>query len=444
MPFLTGKAGSGTGSYLTDENGSPYLLRGDTIWALPIMAGSAGGAVTWQSDIDAYTSTRAAQGFNAMYIAAIGTSNYSVGATNVNGNTWDGVSPFVSGSPGSLNSTYWQRVDYIMTSAQAQGMTVLFNLIPSYVLENAGGPLNGKVASDFTNYGTALGLRYRSAPNLAWFIGDDYFDDKQSLYGAAVAAIKATGDTHLFSQENYSESTSRTDMHSHAALPTNGANVDFNFGYSYNTGYLAIEDGWLESSPIPVIHGDGIYDTDAAPDLHRNLLWWYLSSGARGVIYGREAIWSWAPTALAKLTTNPVDNTLFGAVMNAFSGLNNWHKLVPDTTSSLVTAGRGTHAAEFTSGGGGGQYSSGNVYVSASVTADKTLAVIYIPSSVTITVNGGAMLAGFGAKWMDPFTGATSVATIASTFSNAAANSGGTHDWVLVLATPPYATWAVP
>src|SRR4249920_3614510 len=363
MPFLTGKAGSGTGSYLTDENGRPYLLRGDTIWALPSMAGSAGGAVTWQSDIDNYCATRAVQGFNALYIAAPGTTNYTVGATNVNGATWDGVLPFVSGSPGSLNEAYWQRVDYIMTSAQDQGMTVLFNLIASYAVENAGGPLNGKVASDFTNYGTALGLRYGSAPNLVWFIGDDYFDDKQSLYGAAVAAIKATGDTHMFSQENYPESTSRTDMNSHAALPTAGANSDINFGYSYNVGYLTIEDAYLEASPIPVIRGDGIYDTDAVPDLHRNLLWWYLSSGARGVIYGREAIWSWPPTALAALTTNPVDNTLFGNMMDAFAGLHGWNKLVPDTSSALVTAGRGTHAAELVSGGGAPAYTGGNTYV---------------------------------------------------------------------------------
>jgi hypothetical protein len=190
MPFLTGKAGSGTGSYLTDENGNPYLLRGDTVWALPVMAGSAGGAVTWQSDIDNYCATRASQGFNALYIAAVSTTNYTLSATNVNGNTWDGVSPFTGGDPGVLNGTYWQRVDYIMTSAQAQGMTVLFNLIPSYALENSGGPLNGKVAADFTNYGTALATGIRPRPT--WRGSSAiFFDDAQSLYGAAVAATVA-------------------------------------------------------------------------------------------------------------------------------------------------------------------------------------------------------------------------------------------------------------
>jgi hypothetical protein len=436
--FVVSKAGTGTASYLTDGHGNPVLLRGDTVWGLPVMAGSAGGAVTWQSDIDNYCATRASQGFNAMYIAAIGTTNYSNSATNVNGSTWDGVAPFASGNPGSLNSTYWQRVDYIMTSAQAQGLTVLFNLLPSYADTNSGGPMNGKTTTDFTNYGTALGNRYGTAPNLAWFVGDDYFDTNNTNYSAAVTAIKATGDTHMFTYENYAESTSRKDMNTGAALAGGAAHADFNFAYSYNTGYLGIEVGWLESSPIPVIHGDGIYDTDGAPGLHRNLLWWYLSSGARGVIYGREAIWPWPATALAALTTNPVDNTLFGAVMNTFSGLNGWHLLVPDTSSALVTAGRGTHAAEFTSGGSGGQYSSGNTYVSASVTADGSLAVCYLPGSTTITVNTALLASGWAATWIDPVSMATSSAGSGPTFNSTAKgnNSAGSPDWVLVFQGP--------
>ena len=192
-----------------------------------------------------------------------------------------------------------------------------------------------------------------------------------------------------------------------------------------------------------MIHGDGIYDTDGPgpapqPDLVVSV------AGARGFIYGNENIWPWPTTALASMTSFPFSNTDFGTICNAFTGLVNWHKLVPDTPSAMVTAGRGTHAAEFVSGGSGGQYTSGNTYVSASVTADKTLAVIYIPSNVTITVNGGAILAGYGAKWMDPVTGATTTATIASTYNHPGTNSQGGADWVLILAVPPYATWTVP
>jgi hypothetical protein len=435
--FISGKAGSGTASYLVDASNRPILLRGDTIWGLPVMAGAAGGAVTYQTDIDAYTSTRAAQGFNAMYIAAISTTNYTNSATNVNGNTWDGVAPFVGGNPGSLNDTYWQRVDYILASAQAQGITVLFNLLPTYADSNAGGPMNGKTNADFTNYGTALGNRYKSRANLVWFLGDDYFDNNNTAYGNAVAAIKATGDTHLFAYENYPESTSRKDMFNSATLTGGTANADFNFVYSYNTGYQGVEDAWKEASPIPVIHGDGIYDTDSVPNLHRNLIWWYLTSGARGVIYGREAIWPWPTTALAALTTNSVDNTLLGTVFNLFASWTGWHLLVPDTNSALVTAGRGTHSSEFTSGGGGGQYASGNVYVSASKSADSSLAVAYLPTTATITVNTALLGAGFTANWVDPFNGTLTAAGAGPNFTAPGTNSGSQSDWVLLFQGPP-------
>jgi len=56
------------------------------------------------------------------------------------------------------------------------------------------------------------------------------------------------------------------------------------------------------------------------------------------------------------------------------------------------------------------------------------------------------MAAGYGAKWMDPVTGATTTATVASTYNSTAQgnNSAGDPDWVLILASPPYATWTVP
>jgi hypothetical protein len=47
---------------------------------------------------------------------------------------------------------------------------------------------------------------------------------------------------------------------------------------------------------------------------------------------------------------------------------------------------------------------------------------------------------------MDPVTGATTTATVGSSYNSTAqgANSQGDPDWVLILASPPYATWTVP
>ena len=64
--FLTQFLGSGTGQYLADQYGNPWLCRGDSLWGLAVNAGVNGGATTWESDIALYMSTRASQGFNAV------------------------------------------------------------------------------------------------------------------------------------------------------------------------------------------------------------------------------------------------------------------------------------------------------------------------------------------------------------------------------------------
>jgi hypothetical protein len=446
MP-IAGIAGTGTAQYFTDGSGNPVLFRGDTAWGLLLQAGAAGGAVTWQTDIDNYTSIRAAQGFNAVQLAAPGNQHFSNGATNVNGATWDGVLPFTS--PGVLNDTYWQRLDYLLASAAAQGITVIPNVAPTLCLDTAGGPLNGWSVPNFTAFGTALGNRYAAASNLLWMFGDDSNGFNDPNYAAIVAGLAATADTHMVSVENYFESTSRFDLAGGGGYTFGPASASFQWCYSYNVGYDAIETAYGESSPLLVLHGDGPYDgegniTQTMRTYMRNLLWWCLSSGSRGFMYGRVAIWPWPTTALAALTTNTFDNSDLKNALNAFGALSGWNRLVPDTGSALVTAGRGTHASHISAGS---NYSGGtpNTYVSAAITAARDLAVIYLPNAGSaITVNGALMAAGYAAKWIDPVSGATSVATVGPTYSHAGANSAGGTDWVLALYAPPYATWSVP
>ena len=440
--FLTAVAGTGTGSYLTDQAGQPYMLRGEQVWGIITMAGQNGGATTYQTDIDNYTSTRASQGFNVAFTAAPAASNHTSGAGAADGSTWDGVNPFTS--PGVLNSTYWARVDYLISSAAAQGMTVLLNVAPGYTFYNVGGAQHSWTTANWTTFGTNLGNRYKTAANLVWVYGDDYFDDQNTNLQACIDAVHATGDTHMITVENYPESTSRKDTFNGTVLNLGTSNASFNWAYSYNTGYDAIEDGYEETSALAVVHGDGFYDTGAIQPFMRNLVWWALSSGSRGFSYGREAIWPWATTSLAALTTNNTDNTDLKIFWNTFASFTGWHLLAPDTGSVLVTAGRGTHSSELTSGGGGGQYAGGNTYVSAGKTADGKLAVIYIPSNVTVTVDGSQMAAGYTATWVDPASGAASPATIASTYSHAGTNSAGAADWLLVLQVPNVATTPPP
>ena len=73
---------------------------------------------------------------------------------------------------------------------------------------------------------------------------------------------------------------------------------------------------------------------------------------------------------------------------------------MPDTANELVTAGRGT---ELTTDDPKDVLE--NDYVTAARTPDGRLAVVYLPTGRTISVNGSAMAAGTRAAWIDPTSG---------------------------------------
>ena len=239
-------------------------------------------------------------------------------------------------------------------------------------------------------------------------------------------------------------------------------NSAFNFCYSYNANYWVIEYAYGEvvnqgqAHLLPTILGDGYFyqgGTSYSATLDRAVrqeAWWALASGARGILFESEGIWKWdASTTPALVTTEwfPVNN--LPNIVSAYTGLTGWQNLIPDTGSALVTGGAG-HA--------GDRVHRGRVAAASTSRRSPTptwrrrsprisrLAVLYLPNATTITIDQTKLGTGYGAKWMDPVTGATTVATVGSTYNSTAQgnNSQGDPDWVLVLATPPYATWTVP
>lgn len=430
-PFVTATAGSGTASYFVDQYGAPILIRGYVLWGLLMNAGRWAG--TWQSDLEAAVAALKAMRANVLYTKPLGETNDG-GATD-DGKTWDGIVPFTGGNPATFNDTFWQRSDYLFDLCRAAGITVFFNVVCGPDL--AAG-LSGFTTGNFSTYGASLAARYKGRTNLVWAIGADYYDSHNTEISAMFTAITGQGDNHLFSVENYQETTSRKDIETGATLNTGTNNADFNFVYAYNITYGSVEAAWSEASPLPVIWGDGYFDQNATADrkLMRDLVWWAQSSGARGNIYGNETTWAWQTGALASLTSNVFPNTDQPRIWDIFASLRGWWRLVPDTDSSLVTAGRGTRGDySTTSGGTGGGYNTGDSqdgFVSAAVTADGTLAVVYFPISRTVTVTPTELAAGYTVRWVDPVSGASTPISTASTYTPSGNNSLGGADWLLI------------
>ena len=466
VPCITGLGGSGAG-YFIDTGGTPRMVLGDAAWGLPGNAGRWNSG-NWQADFDGYLATRAGQRFNVIYTKPMGTTQN--GGINDDGRTFDSLFPFQGGAPSTgtsganpssgLTSAYWARIDYFLNSALAKGVTVFLNAIGySSDFDSGPGPLAGKSSTEFGAYGTALGARYASQPNLVWMVADDYFGGAaDTKISAFLTALRAAGDAHVISIENYPETTSRKDLPGGGALAWGTSNAQFSFVYSYNVTYYGVEKAYLESSPIPVIWGDGYFyqggnsgsyqgGTGAFAYDHaaRQDAWHAVSSAARGWVNGSEGIWQYQSTALADSALEwwYVHNA--GAIRAFAEALPGWHLLTPDTSSALVTAGRGTHASSLSSGGGGGQYEVAftDAYVTASRGPDSgsgaSLALIYMSHGSTITIDQSKMVAGYTATWVDPVTLATSSATPGSTYNSTAkgSNSAGEADWALVLQAPP-------
>jgi hypothetical protein len=105
-----------------------------------------------------------------------------------------------------------------------------------------------------------------------------------------------------------------------------------------------------------------------------------------------------------------------------------WYDLVPDQAHTLVTSGYGTFGADD--------------YVTAARTARGDLAVVYVPTARTVTVDMSQLSGPVRARWYDPAAG-TVTSIVGSPFVNAGvvdfttpgnnADGPGNEDWVLLL-----------
>ncbi len=447
--YITGASSDGT--YFTDQNGQPRLLVGEDIWDIIINAGEWNGG-NYQADIDAYTASRAAQGYTAAEVEMFSTNAPNSTYVFDDGRDNEGSWPFNGSTDPTTtpNATFWARRDYFLSSCAAQGITVVFSASTA-ALGVTGCWIRSWTTTQWTAYGTFLAGRYKNTPNILWITGDDYFGDRDTELSAWLTALRAAGDTHLVAIQGFQETTSRFAYNpTHSADPLSFCvNSQYDWVYTYNPSYNGVtyaqqfepSGSDVVQGPVPPVWGDGFYlasgtaagQTDVR--LERQLIWWALSSGAAGFSTGDNEVYTWLSGSAALVTSKTFYSAVMPAITGAFRNLPGWQKLVSDWNSALVTAGRGTRSADTSTGSGGYDANTDN-YVSASRAADGSLAVIYCAQAFSITIDQSKMAAGYTVIWIDPVNGATSAGTPGSTFNSGTAkgsNSAGDPDWVLVL-----------
>jgi hypothetical protein len=424
---------SANGRYLVDQHNTPFLMLGDAPQSLMVNLSD--------TDAAAYFLDRQQHGFNTLWVNLLCTT-YTGGRSN--SSTIDGIVPFTNTIPNTSsydlstpNPDYFAHADRMIKLAATYGMQIILDPIET------GGYL-GVMANNGTikcrAYGQYIGNRYKDFPNILWMSGNDFQTWRTASDDAVVVSV-AQGildqDTnHLHSIElDYPVSSSLDD--------TNWASiVRLNAAYTYKPTYAEVLHAYGQSSTTPVFMVEANYEfetnpaTDGGSAFNLRLQeYWTQLSGACGQLYGNHYTWSFVPGWQTKLDTIGVTQLGY---MKALFESRPWFQLIPDTGHVVVTSGYGT----FSSSGS----IDGNDYAAAASTGDGTLAMAYMPTVRTLTVNMTRMSGAANARWYDPGNGKY-VPIAGSPFANTGSrdftppgrNSAGDGDWILVLETAPVA-----
>lgn len=365
-----------SGRYLVDANGYPFLIHGDTPWSLV--------ASLTDTEVDQYIDDRAAKGFTALLLQSPGLYFTNDGNTT----NADGVAPFTSMTGNwnwTLNNTYWTRVDRVINRCKARGMVVVMN--PAYWGFNGG--VEGcytqcQAQSDATlqSYGTALANRYTQG-NVIWCLGGDYDGvdaaavTKQWQIAVGIRSVRTTDIITAHGSPGspaYTAWSGQTGFNLNAAYPGDTADI-----------YSECATEYARSGPIPFVMLEGIYEQERASPISaaglRRQSYQALLSGACGQFFGNSPIWHFESpnrpftyTGTWESNLDSTGSTQQQYVKSLFSSVR-WWTLQPKTDTGLVSS----------------SLSTGDTRICPALASDGTFALIWVPSSQTITVVTNAL-----------------------------------------------------
>jgi Protein of unknown function (DUF4038)/Putative collagen-binding domain of a collagenase len=312
----------------------------------------------------------------------------------------------------------------MISLAAKYGMVVLLDPIDTggwfNILHNNG------AAKDFA-YGRYLGARYSKFPNIIWFSGNDFQSWNDAADDALVLAvargIRATDHEHLHTVElNYPSSGSLDDRRWRSI-------IDLDAAYTYFPTYAQVLKEYNRAK-VPVFMVEAVYEFEnlpnhypGTPQVLRRQAYWSFLSGSTGQLYGNKYTWQFLRGWQDHMNTPGSVQFTYAARLFASR---QWYHLVPDQKHRIVTSGSG----RFTT----------SEYATAAATPDGTLAIAYLPTARTISVDMRKLLGRVRAQWYDPTNGTYSNVS-GSPFDNSGArtftppgkNAAGDGDWVLLL-----------
>jgi hypothetical protein len=471
------------GRYLKKNDGTPFLICGDTTWSLFVDIPLAG--------INSFLATITGQGFNAVSGNAI-EHHYSVvkppkersgllpftkrmdgatytgtpnGTTSSNGTQGqfaaDNYSSISTQAPDPTfpNNSYWQACETILDACLAHNVAVF--VWPGYLGFHAGdegwlqemvvwdsvtgaGGFTGQSFANATkskmwNYGAWLADRWKAYPHIVWVMGGDYGSGTQTLSSPESAAVSnlMAGLKSVASQQSvfYTAHWDRVSIATDTVLAA--GSFDINGSYCGEEVAETTRLAYAHSPTSPAMVIEYFYEDDlfggSVP--YRKYMYWGFLAGIAGGLFGNEQIWRFddGSPGTDYTTLLSTQATLDASRQFAFWKARPWHRLKPSGLGgigTLVTAGGGTASPQSTT------------YVTAAATPEGDLLLAYLPPDHTgsVTIDMTKLSATAQARWFDP---ANATFTTIGAFSNSGThaftppgtNSAGDADFLLVLET---------
>jgi hypothetical protein len=390
--------------YLTDQQGRPVLVHGDTPWSL--------FSALNEAEVERYLADRVAKGFNAL-IANLVEHRFN-GPLNRQGDP-PFTDPLDLSTP---NERYFAYADWIVQRAAEYGFLLL--LAPNYLGLRNDIDDEGWIhetwrsgAAKCYQYGRFLGERYAHYQHIVWLMGGDrnprgVVDEVNSL----VQGIKAVDHHSLFAASPELEQSTQESYGW-------GGWLDLNGTYSYAMIRQRFLADYNRRPTMPYVLLSTTYENEhnATALQIRRQGYWAMLCGACGEFLGNYPMWLFDPGWEAALNS---PGALERVHLQRLFHSRSWHSLIPDQFHHAVTGGLG----EF----------NGMDALAAAQTADHRTLIAYMPSARRITVDG-ATLAGERVTgwWFNPRTGESEAAGEFATGSILHFTPPAEGDWALVL-----------
>ena len=441
--------------YLTYNNGTPFLWKGDTAWMAPIKSTHT----EWQN----YIVKRAGQHFNVIQVA-IPSAFSTLPATGV-----------FEGSESSLKWTpaFWQGLEQKIQYANERGLVVF--------LTGVGSVLHGFPSTDQNHARTfARNLAARMMGNFVVY--SPSADEPWKAQADTVSnQLQASTPIHLITAHPEMTPASAVSTY-YAKSYTDFAGVQTSAGWLYQphhdspdqwgtpvgphfAGHLASRYAieaplalYNSSSSLPrkpVINLEIMYDLKALHDpsapyysllqqpyparIVRSTAYLSMLSGAKGITYGCQGVWNWGVQGTNiwgtgwDLTTgmNQPSATHMQYLFDLFSGVQWWalepeHQLIQNQSSDQLKR------------------------MVLSKTPDSSLAMAYLPDAANTNIAiqmGGVFPTPMAAQWFNPLTNARQSAVgspIANVGVQTIGKPSGWTDAVLILTESTVNTVSAP